>query len=105
MNERIQGYEYDIVLSNGTAIMLISVKTNLDVIHIDNFEKKELPRFRASYNNAFGGYELYAAIASLIRNEDQSVLDRAEEAGILVLGQTEDNQASVLNPNISLKVF
>ena len=105
LNERIQGDEYDIILSNSTAIMIISVKTNLNIRHIDKLIKKDLPRFRNSYNNASDGYEIYGAIASLTGNEDQKVLDKAEEAGILILGQTEDNQASVLNPDVSLKVF
>ena len=104
-NERIQGYEYDIVLSNRTTIMVISVKTNLSIKHISELVRKELPRFRTSYNNAFQHYKLYGAIASLTGNENQKVLDKAEEVGILILGQTEDKQASVLNPNVSLKSF
>ena len=92
VNERIEGYEYDIVLSNGTAIMLISVKTNLRPSHIYKMFHKELPRFRTSYSKH---YKLYGAVASLTGNEDMDVLKAAEEAGILVLGQTEDHQASV----------
>ena len=105
LNEKIQGDEYDIVLSNGTTIMIISVKTNLKPSHIYKLINTELPRFRNSYNNVFGRYKIYGAVASLTGNEDIDVLKAAEEAGILVLGQTEDNQASVLNPNVSLKVF
>ena len=105
LNEKIQGDEYDIVLSNGTTIMIISVKTNLKPSHIYKLINIELPRFRNSYNSVFGRYKIYGAVASLTGNEDMDVLKAAEEAGVLVLGQTEDNQASVLNPNVSLKVF
>ena len=78
VNERIQGYEYDIVLSNGTAIMLISVKTNLRPSHIYKLFHKELPRFRTSYSKH---YILYGAVASLTGNEDMDVLKAAEEGG------------------------
>ena len=74
--EKIQGDEYDIVLSNGTSIMVVSVKTNLNVNHIYKLVEKELvDRKQGTKDRRKVMVSIKAKGMDLLKSLDQPMID------------------------------
>ena len=104
-NEKYGGREYDIVMYNTQYIALVSVKTNLRSKHISNLLHKDLPALQAFYKRTglYQRHKLIGVAAGL--NYKKEVIAKASQLGVYVLTQSENNQAKLLNANVSPKFF
>ena len=87
--------EYDIVAENGKEVVVLEVKNKLSVRHIRRFIKVQLPRFKCEFP-MYADYKLYGALGSLVVLEELE--QPAINEGLLVLTQTQDGGASIVNP-------
>ena len=102
------GYkQYDIIMRNKSYVALVSVKTAVKEQAVTNLVKFDLPALKDFY--AQEEYEDYknakfiGVVAGLTCKK--RALKKANELGILVLTQSENNQAKIVNAEITPTVF
>ncbi|MDM8568587.1 hypothetical protein QUF50_03555 [Thiotrichales bacterium HSG1] len=91
--------EFDIVLVNEKSVAIIEVKQKAHPNLIDKMLSKKIPNFKMLFP-CYAKQKIYAAIASLVSNED--LLTKAKQAGLFLL--TQDGKHSLL-VNDKIKTF
>jgi len=91
--KKLQG-QYDIVLYNGDAMVIIEVKYKLHPSDVEDFYHRKLPNFRPLYPE-YSDKSLIAAVAGLSIPDDS--IELAQKLGFLVLTQSGEN-ITVVNP-------
>ena len=87
-----EDYEFDIIVINGTEIVVVEVKTTLDIEKVDHFFEK-LGKF-IHYIPEHKGKKIYGAMAYLKAN--QSSEKYAEKQGLFVIRAT-GSSSSIIN--------
>ncbi len=85
--KKLQG-QYDIVLYNGDAMVIIEVKYKLHPIDVEDFYHRKLPNFRPLYPE-YSDKAVIGAVAGLSVPDDS--IELAQKFGFLVLTQSGEN--------------
>ncbi|MCF8301708.1 MAG: hypothetical protein K9I94_00430 [Bacteroidales bacterium] len=93
-SKNLQG-EYDIVLHNSEALIVIEVKYKLHPKDVDDFVKRKLPNFKKLFKE-YHDKEIIGAMAGM--SIPKASYELAADHGLLILTQTGDNIA-VMNPD------
>ena len=102
-NWRLPEAEFDLIGLNGEQIVLVEVKSRLNIQDIERFINKQIPVFREQFTQ-FKKHKLIGSVASLAISKDLE--KQARKEGLFVFTQTEEGGASVLNPeNFKPKFF
>jgi len=91
--KQLQG-QYDIVLYNGDAMVIIEVKYKLHPSDVEDFYQRKLPNFRPLYPE-YSDKVVIGAVAGLSVPNDS--IELAQKFGFLVLTQSGEN-ITVVNP-------
>ena len=86
--------EYDIVATNGDAVVVIEVKNKLQKRMVDTFVGKKLPKFKEVFPE-YRDRKLFGGMGALVVKDD--VGRYAEKAGLYVLTQTSEGGADFTN--------
>ena len=94
-NWRLPEAEFDLIGINGEQIVLVEVKSRLNLQDIERFINKQIPIFRRRFDE-FKKHKLIGSVASLAISK--SLEKQARKEVLFVFTQTEAGGASVLNP-------
>ena len=86
--------EYDIVATDGDAVLVIEVKNKLQKRMVDRFINKALPKFKEAFPQ-YRDRRLLGGIGALVVKDD--VGRYAEKAGLYVLTQTSEGGVAIAN--------
>ncbi|MBR4788005.1 MAG: hypothetical protein IK013_09065 [Bacteroidales bacterium] len=90
----IDRIEADIILCNGTAVVVVEVKTTCTVKHVKRFLEK-MEEFKNVYKE-FAGKTVYAAVAAIQYNQSSDTF--AHNAGLFVIRTSGDGVFSMDQP-------
>ncbi|MCP4397201.1 MAG: hypothetical protein GY801_07870 [bacterium] len=94
--------EYDIVAVNGEDVVVVSVKTRLNVEHVKDVLTRRLPQFKEVFPR-YQGMKLLGAVAGM--RIEQEADTYAVRQGLYVLAQSGDNVTLLNPPDFSPRVF
>jgi hypothetical protein len=94
--------EYDIVAVNGEYVVVVSVKTRLNVDHVKDFVTRRLPQFKEVFPR-YQSMKLLGAVAGM--SIEQEADTYAVRQGLYVLAQSGDNVMLLNPPDFSPKEF
>jgi len=100
-NYKGENYEFDIIAHNGNEIVIIEVKSTLNVKHIIKF-KEQLKNTKV-WLSEYKTHTVYGAIAYL--NADEQSPTFAENQGLWVIRATGDSASIINQPAFKPKVF
>ena len=101
-NVRVRGKEYDIVLYNGKAVALFSVKHKVHPKDIEKFVTKDIPEFTKSFPQ-YKDYDIYGGIATFAL--DDEISEQAEKQGLFVFTQSGENPKMINDKTFEAKTF
>ena len=93
-NLKMPDAEFDLVGFNGSQVILIEVKSRLQVQDIDALISKQIPAFRRYFND-YKDHKLMGGLASLAI--DEKLEKQVEKAGLFLFTQTKEGGASIAN--------
>ena len=93
-NLKMPDAEFDLVGFNGSQVILIEVKSRLQVQDIDALIFKQIPTFRRYFND-YKDHKLMGGLASLAI--DEKLEKQVEKAGLFLFTQTKEGGASIAN--------
>ena len=93
-NLKMPDAEFDLVGFNGSQIILIEVKSRLQVQDIDALIFKQIPSFRRYFND-YKDHKLIGGLAFLA--VDEKLEKQVEKAGLFLFTQTKEGGASIAN--------
>jgi len=94
-------YEFDIIAHNGDEIVVVEVKTTLDVDKVDHFIEK-LKMFKNIYPE-YADKKIYGAVAYLVAD---SASDKYSQNQKLFVIRATGNSSTIVNPpNFEARVF
>ena len=93
-NLKMPDAEFDLVGFNGSQVILIEVKSRLQVQDIDTLIFKQIPTFRRYFND-YKDHKLIGGLASLAI--DEKLEKQVEKAGLFLFTQTKEGGASIAN--------
>ena len=93
-NLKMPDAEFDLVGFNGSQVILIEVKSRLQVQDIDALIFKQIPTFRRYFND-YKDHKLIGGLASLAI--DEKLEKQVEKAGLFLFTQTKEGGASIAN--------
>ncbi len=90
----IRKAEYDVVLANGTEVVIVEVKTTLTTSAVDNFVKKlkEVKTWLPQYEDK----KVYGAVAGI--SLDNDAIELAEKKGLFIIENSGEGLMSISNP-------
>jgi len=87
--------EYDIILYNNYKVLVVEIKYNFRIDHLQGFYTKQLKRFRTLFPE-YSSYKLYGAVAGLVFED--GAIEEARKYGFYILSQNND-MIKLLNPD------
>ncbi len=94
-------YEFDILAGNGAELVVVEVKTTLNVDHVKQFLAK-LGRFMA-YQPVYRGKQVYGAVAYL--QAEQAAEVYAQRQGLYVIRATGSSASIINDTDFTPRVF
>ena len=94
--------EYDLVAVNGEYVVVVSVKTRLNVTHVKEFLERRLPIFSEVFP-LYHGKKILGAVAGM--SIEQEADTYAVKRGLFVLAQSGNNVTLLNPPDFSPTVF
>ena len=98
-NIDIDGKEYDIILENDKAVMLVSVKTNIGYSHIPRLIYDDIVKLKKSTKYKSIDKKFYVAIAGFTGAD--KVLESAKKNGVFILTLSGEHQPTLVNSEVS----
>ena len=96
-----ENWEVDILASNGEEIVLVEVKTTLNLQNVKDFIYK-LNKF-TTWKSKYKGDKMYGAVAYL--KADQGSAQYAEKQGLFVIRATGSSSSIINKKNFTPKIF
>ena len=91
--------EYDGVVVNGEAALVLEVKRNLLLKDVREFLERRLPRFAEDFPNLAAGRKVYGALAFELEGDKGQAAELARENGLLLVQVGARKRMTVLNPD------
>ena len=104
-NIDIDGKEYDIILENDNAVMLVSVKTTINSDNVREDLPKDIVILKNSSRYKSINKKFYATIAGFTGGDHKHILSSAKKKGIFVLALSEEHQPTLVNAEVSPTVY
>ena len=104
-NIDIDGKEYDIILENDNAVMLVSVKTTINSDNVREDLPKDIVILKNSSRYKSTNKKFYATIAGFTGGDHKHILNSAKKKGIFVLALSEEHQPTLVNAEVSPTVY
>ena len=104
-NIDIDGKEYDIILENDNAVMLVSVKTTINSDNVREDLPKDIVILKNSSRYRSTNKKFYATIAGFTGGDHKHILSSAKKKGIFVLALSEEHQPTLVNAEVSPTVY
>ena len=104
-NIDIDGKEYDIILENDNAVMLVSVKTTINSDNVREDLPKDIVILKNSSRYKSTNKKFYATIAGFTGGDHKHILSSAKKKGIFVLALSEEHQPTLVNAEVSPTVY
>ncbi len=104
-NIDIDGKEYDIILENDNAVMLVSVKTTINSDNVREDLPKDIVILKNSSRYKSTNKKFYATIARFTGGDHKHILSSAKKKGIFVLALSEEHQPTLVNAEVSPTVY
>ena len=100
-NGEVKKREFDIVVANGTEVVVVEVKTTLEIKDVDYFLEnlKDFKKYFPKYETE----TIYGAMAYL--NVEKKADELAEEKGLFIIRATGDSARLVNQANFKPKAF
>ena len=104
-NIDIDGKEYDIILENDNAVMLVSVKTTINSDNVREDLPKDIVILKNSSRYKSTNKKFYATIAGFTGGDHKHILSSAKKKGIFVLALSEEHQPTLVNAEVFPTVY
>ena len=91
--------EYDGVVVNGEAALVLEVKRNLLLKDVREFLERRLPRFAEDFPDLAAGRKVYGALAFELEGDGGQAAELARENGLLLVQVGARKRMTVLNPD------
>ena len=91
--------EYDGVVVNGEAALVLEVKRNLLLKDVREFLGRRLPRFAEDFPDLAAGRKVYGALAFELEGDKGQAAELARENGLLLVQVGARKRMTVLNPD------
>ena len=91
--------EYDGVVVNGEAALVLEVKRNLLLKDVREFLERRLPRFAEDFPGLAAGRKVYGALAFELGGDKGQAAELARENGLLLVQVGARKRMTVLNPD------
>ena len=99
--DRVVG-EYDLVIANGSELMVVEVKRVLRADEVRKFAAGPLAKFRARFPEIAGDRAIYGALAFSLEEDNikarEEALKAAQDAGLLLIRAVGKTGLKILNP-------
>ena len=91
--------EYDGVVVNGKATLVLEVKRNLLLKDVREFLRRRLPRFAREFPDLTEGRQVYGALAFELEGDQGKAAELARDNGLLLVRVGNGKRMKVLNPD------
>ena len=102
VKRRVLG-EYDLVVINGSEVMVVEVKRVLRAEEVRKFAEKDLAKFRERFPEIVGDRAVYGAVAFSLEEENpkarKAAMSAAEKAGLLLIRAVGKTGLEFMNPD------